>query len=44
MDSHPSNFPLPVEKKSYFAKIREKKDQKETNNKDDKKLHRLTRL
>lgn len=45
MGIHPFNSPLPKaqNKKSYFALFYKKEDQKETNNKVEKKLHRLTR-
>jgi hypothetical protein len=41
---HPFYSPLPKaqNRKSYFAIIRKKEDQKETNNEDEKKLLRLT--
>jgi len=42
---HPFYSPLPKaqNRKSYFALFYKKEDQKETNNKVEKKLHRLTR-
>lgn len=42
---HPFNSPLPKaqNRKSYFALFYKKEDQKETNNKEEKELHRLTR-
>jgi len=41
---HPFYSPLPKaqNRKSYFARFYKKEDQKEKNNKDEKKLHRLT--